>query len=195
MHGRTIGTGAILGRTLARAALAGLAAAALAAPAAAQPPAWAPAHGWRAQQPPPSWMWDPARGAWVDPAAARAQDWRDRRAIERAARRAYEEGYRDAMRQQGWQARTAGWGSDARFDPWAGARPLGRNDVVWRGRDGQLYCRRGDGTQGLVIGAIAGGTLGTIIAGDGQRRLGSIVGGSLGAIIGREIDRGNVRCS
>lgn len=158
---------------------------AVAAPASASPPPWAPAHGWRAQQPVAVVVPQPV---YADPRFVEVRG-KDRRAQERAARRAYEQGYRDALREQ------QRFGAQPAFyDPWGQARPLGRNDVVWRGRDGRTYCRRNDGTTGVVIGAIAGGTLGNIIAGDGQRRLGSILGGSIGAIVGREIDRGNVRC-
>src|ERR1044072_2658697 len=35
-------------------------------------------------------------------------------------------------------------------------RRLGRHDRIYRGGDGRYYCRRSDGTTGLVIGAIAG---------------------------------------
>ncbi len=166
---------------------------AMAAPAAASPPSWTPAHGMPAHAVPADFVYDSLGGSWVDPRFMREPDRRDRRAEDRRMRRAYEQGYRDALRQQGWDTRHAGWGSPA--DPWASAQPLGRRDVVWRGRDGRAYCRRSDGTTGVVIGAIAGGTLGNVIAGDGQRRLGSIVGGSLGAIIGRELDRGSLRCA
>ncbi|MFN7175400.1 MAG: glycine zipper 2TM domain-containing protein [Thermaurantiacus sp.] len=158
---------------------------ALAAPAAASPPPWAPAHGWRAQQPVAVVVPQPV---YADPRFTQVRG-SDRRSQQRAARRAYEQGYRDALRQQqrfGTQP--------AYYDPWSQARPLNRRDVVWQGRDGRTYCRRNDGTTGVVVGAIAGGTLGNVIAGDGQRRLGSILGGSIGAIIGRELDRGNVRC-
>lgn len=68
-----------------------------------------------------------------------------------------------------------------------------------QGRDywydnGRYYCRRADGTTGAVVGAVAGGTLGNILAGQGDKTLGSIIGGTLGAIVGKEISRGNARC-
>ncbi|KPP94975.1 hypothetical protein [Erythrobacter sp. HL-111] len=61
--------------------------------------------------------------------------------------------------------------NDRRWDDrrWEGRR-LGRRDRIWRGRDGRFHCRRDDGTTGLVIGA------------------------GVGALLGREIDRGDVRC-
>jgi len=71
-------------------------------------------------------------------------------------------------------------------------RRLARDDRIYRGRDGRYYCKRNDGTTGLVIGAIGGGLLGNAISrGD---TLGTILGAGGGALLGREIDRGNVRC-
>ncbi len=72
-----------------------------------------------------------------------------------------------------------------------GERRLGRNDDIYRGHDGRYYCRRGDGTTGLVIGAIGGGLLGNAIGGNA---LGTLLGAGGGAMLGRSIDRGNVRC-
>ncbi|MBQ1540475.1 MAG: glycine zipper 2TM domain-containing protein [Caulobacteraceae bacterium] len=66
-----------------------------------------------------------------------------------------------------------------------------RDDYIYRGRDGRYYCRRNDGTTGLVIGAIGGGVLGNAIGGD---TLSTLLGAAGGAVIGRSIDRGNVRC-
>jgi uncharacterized protein YcfJ len=57
-----------------------------------------------------------------------------------------------------------------------------------------VQCRRQDGTTGLVVGALAGGTLGNVIAREGDKRLGSVIGGTLGAVLGNELARGNVRC-
>lgn len=70
-------------------------------------------------------------------------------------------------------------------------RRLTRDDQVYRGRDGRYYCRRGNGTTGLVIGGVAGGLLGNAIAGG---TLGTLLGAGGGALLGRSIDRGNVRC-
>jgi len=92
-----------------------------------------------------------------------------------------------------WQGDQRGWDpshsyrSDRRYKE----RRLGRNDYVYRGRDGRYYCRRNDGTTGLVIGAIGGGLLGSAIGGN---TLGTLLGAGGGALLGRSIDRGNVRC-
>jgi hypothetical protein len=81
-----------------------------------------------------------------------------------------------------------------RQDPRYGERRLAPNDRIYRGRDGRYYCRRSDGTTGLIVGAIAGGILGNIIAPGGSETLGTILGAGAGALAGREIDRDNVRC-
>ncbi len=67
-------------------------------------------------------------------------------------------------------------------------------DRIYRGSDNRYYCRRSDGSTGLIIGAIGGGVLGNAIAPGGSRTLGAILGGSLGAILGSSIDRGSVTC-
>src|SRR3546814_3832862 len=46
-----------------------------------------------------------------------------------------------------------------RDDPRYRERRLSRNDRVYRGRDGRYYCRRSDGTTGLIVGGLAGGVL------------------------------------
>ena len=75
-------------------------------------------------------------------------------------------------------------------------RRLGNNDRVYRGRNGQYYCRRNDGTTGLIVGGLAGGVLGTAIAPGGSGLLGAILGGAGGAVLGKEVtrDRNDVRC-
>ena len=74
------------------------------------------------------------------------------------------------------------------------ARRLGRNDWIYRGSDDRYYCRRDDGTTGLIIGGISGAVLGHIIAPGGAKTLGTIVGAGTGALIGRAIDEGDVVC-
>ena len=73
-------------------------------------------------------------------------------------------------------------------------RPLTRRDYVWRGRDGRYYCRRDNGTTGLVIGAALGGLLGNQVAGKGDKTLGTIIGAVGGGLLGRAIDRGDLKC-
>ena len=73
-------------------------------------------------------------------------------------------------------------------------RRLSRGDNVYVGRDGRYYCRRSDGSAGLIVGGLAGGVLGNIIAPGGSKTLGTIIGAAGGAAIGASVDRGEVRC-
>jgi len=73
-------------------------------------------------------------------------------------------------------------------------RRLSRNDRVYRGQDGRYYCRRSDGTTGLIVGGVAGGVLGNVIAPGGSDTLGTILGAIGGAAAGRAIDRNGTRC-
>lgn len=73
-------------------------------------------------------------------------------------------------------------------------RRLGRDDRVYAGRDGRYYCKRSDGSAGLVIGGVAGGVLGNIIAPGGSKVLGTLLGAAGGAAIGSSVDKGEVRC-
>ena len=79
---------------------------------------------------------------------------------------------------------------DRRYRP----RRLYRSDLIYRGSDNRYYCRRDDGTTGLVLGGIAGGALGHIIAPGGSKTLGAIVGAGAGALIGRALDDGEIVC-
>lgn len=68
------------------------------------------------------------------------------------------------------------------------------NDQIYRDANGNYYCKKPDGTTGLIVGGLAGGVLGNIIAPGGSKTLGTILGAAGGALAGRAIDRGNVRC-
>lgn len=61
----------------------------------------------------------------------------------------------------------------------------------WRGRDGRTYCRRNDGTTGLIVGGVAGALLGRGL--DNGGATGTILGAAGGALAGRAIDRGGSR--
>lgn len=80
------------------------------------------------------------------------------------------------------------------YDERRDAQYIGEDTRLWRGDDGRYYCRRNDGTTGLIIGAAVGGLVGNEIAGRGDRTLGAILGAAGGALLGREIDRGDYRC-
>jgi hypothetical protein len=83
-----------------------------------------------------------------------------------------------------------------RDDPNYQERQLSSQDEVYRGEDGRYYCRRSDGTTGLVIGAGVGALTGRAIDGGRNRATGTIVGGVLGALIGRQVERSqdDLRC-
>ena len=72
--------------------------------------------------------------------------------------------------------------------------PIYRDTRIWRARDGRYYCRKEDGTTGLLIGAGVGGLIGNEVAGRGDKTLGTLLGAVGGALLGREIDRSNSRC-
>ena len=67
------------------------------------------------------------------------------------------------------------------------------NGPTWRGRDGRTYCRRPNGTVGLIVGGAAGALIGREIDGGRNRTAGTILGAAAGALIGREVDRGSRR--
>lgn len=74
-------------------------------------------------------------------------------------------------------------------------RRLGTSDEIYRGSDGRYYCRRSDGTTGLVVGAIGGAAVGNVIDGGRDRVAGTLIGGALGALLGKSIDQNSdVRC-
>ena len=117
--------------------------------------------------------WDRQEDRWD-----RREDRRDRREDRYDARNGY------------WDAARYYQRDDRRY----GSQRLGRNDRIYRGSDNRYYCRRDDGTTGLIIGGISGGVLGHIIAPGGSKTLGTIIGAGAGALIGRAIDDGDVVC-
>jgi len=85
-----------------------------------------------------------------------------------------------------------------RDDPRYQERRLSADDQVYRGSDGRYYCKRSDGTTGLIIGAAAGGILGNVIDGGRHRTGGTLIGGALGALLGRSVEQNSaandIRC-
>ena len=63
----------------------------------------------------------------------------------------------------------------------------------WRGDDGRYYCKRSNGTTGLIVGAAAGALAGRAIDTSGERATGTILGAAAGALLGREVSR-EVKC-
>ena len=65
---------------------------------------------------------------------------------------------------------------------------------TWRGSDGRTYCRRSNGTTGLIVGGAAGALVGRAIDTRGERTTGTILGAVAGALLGREVQRSRSRC-
>ena len=74
-------------------------------------------------------------------------------------------------------------------------RQLSYNDRIYRGSNGSYYCRRSDGTTGLIVGAGLGALLGNQLNIGGSTTLSTLIGGAAGAVIGRELQRGQLQCS
>ncbi len=82
------------------------------------------------------------------------------------------------------------------YRPGGQERVLAADDRVYAGNDGRYYCKRNDGTTGLIVGGAAGGVLGNLIAGGHSKTVGTLLGAAGGALAGRAIDQnsGEVRC-
>jgi len=65
---------------------------------------------------------------------------------------------------------------------------------IYRGSNDRYYCRRSDGTTGLIVGAAVGGLLGNQIGRGDSSTVATILGAGAGALLGRAIDRGDVSC-
>lgn len=127
----------------------------------------------------------------------------DRRGSRQDERRAYAAGYRDASRRNGYQGFVSckypvygrvTYGSPVLYHAGAQRTLSTRKGPYWVGANGRIACRRDDGSTGVIVGALAGGTLGNILAQSGDKKVGSIIGGTLGALLGKELDRGNGTC-
>lgn len=68
-------------------------------------------------------------------------------------------------------------------------RSLRYDEQVYRGSDGRYYCKRNDGTTGLIIGGATGALLGNVIDGGRNRVGGTLIGGALGALLGRSVEQ------
>lgn len=118
----------------------------------------------------------------VPPALADQGRGRGRGHVKQEERREEREAYWDASKHYRHDER--------RYHP----RHLGRNDRIYRGSDNRYYCKRDDGTTGLIVGGITGGVLGNVIAPGGSKTIATIAGAGLGAIIGKAIDEGDIVC-
>ena len=89
----------------------------------------------------------------------------------------------------GWRDKDRHDRYEVRYD-----RRDSRRGRVWRGDDGRYYCKRDNGTTGLIIGAAGSALIGREVGGGRDRTLGTILGAAVGGLLGREIDRGEARC-
>ncbi|ASY43622.1 hypothetical protein CA262_12520 [Sphingobium sp. GW456-12-10-14-TSB1] len=144
-----------------------------------------------------------------DRRADRRDDRQDRRADRRDDRRDWRRDRRDdrrvAYRRPGrvvyrydWNRPDPRYGRSYRPDRYyrAGYAPIrvDRRTRIYRGYDDRYYCRRSDGTTGLIVGAALGGLLGSQIDRGQSNVAGILIGGGAGALLGREIDRGGLNC-
>jgi len=60
---------------------------------------------------------------------------------------------------------------------------------TWRGSDGRLYCRKPNGTTGLIVGGATGALLGREVDRRGSRATGTVLGAAVGALLGRHVQR------
>lgn len=98
--------------------------------------------------------------------------------------------YNDTRDEQGYDA-SRYYRSGNNYQP----RTLSSDERVYAGNDGRYYCKRSDGTTGLILGAAGGGILGNVIDGGKSRTVGTLLGGALGAVAGRSIEQSQqVRC-
>jgi hypothetical protein len=86
--------------------------------------------------------------------------------------RGYEEGYYAARNEY------RGDRYESRYD---------RGPREWRGSDGRTYCRKSDGTVGLIIGGAGGALIGRAVDTRGERATGTILGAAAGALIGKSL--------
>ncbi len=154
------------------------------------------------------------RQAYRDASRYRQSDYRSRQAADRmdrafSAYRSELDRYQQTVRSPGYASNggynngysSNGYVDNYRDDPNYDAtryyrdgqydeRVLAADDRVYRGSDGRYYCKRTDGTTGLIVGGGGGALLGNVIDGGRSRAVGTILGGVLGAVAGRAVERG-----
>ena len=135
-----------------------------------------PGQGWRQDQR------EDRREERQDRRDDRRDDRQDRRADRRDDRRDHRREVRDyrQYRNYDWNRPERGQRYDAqryyRDGRYYQPQRVTRNTRVYRGGDGRYYCRRNDGTTGLIVGAAIGGLLGNRIDNGGSGLLGTLIG-------------------
>ena len=64
---------------------------------------------------------------------------------------------------------------------------------TWRGADGRTYCRKPNGTTGLIVGGAAGALIGREIDNGRSRTTGTVLGAAVGALLGRHVQRNVIK--
>ncbi len=125
------------------------------------------------------------------------RDWRDDRRHDNGRHNGWKRPGRTVYNYD-WNRPDRRYGTRYRADRYytSGYEPIRvtRNTRIYRGYDDRYYCRRSDGTTGLIVGAALGGLLGNQLDRGGSNLLTTLIGGGAGALLGREIDRGGVSC-
>lgn len=123
---------------------------------------------------------------------------RQRMAAQRQQSHAYAQGYRDGARNNRAPVYSSHPYVQTRAPVYYSTPPRYSNashpNQYWWGQNGRMNCRRSDGTVGTLVGAVAGGVLGNMIAQQGDKQMGTIIGGALGALLGNQVATGNLSC-
>ena len=92
---------------------------------------------------------------------------------------------------QRWNGdRDGNWDPSSNYRDRNYGRPIDENERVYQGSDGRYYCKRSNGTTGLVLGAVGGGLIGHALGGG---TLGTLLGAGGGALLGKNLDQNNDR--
>lgn len=135
----------------------------------------------------------------VTPALAQHHGRHDRGHYDRGHHdRGHHYGSRAQWRHYDWNRRPPGYSHyyADRYYVGQGYHPVRvtRYTRIYRGGNGRYYCRRSDGTTGLIVGAALGGLLGNSLGYGDSRLAATLIGGAAGGLLGREIDRGSLSC-
>ena len=133
------------------------------------------------------------------------RSWRDRDDRDWKREGRHDNGRHNGWRRPGgvvysydWNRPDRRYGSRYRPDRYyrSGYEPIrvDRQTRIYRGYDDRYYCRRSDGTTGLIVGAALGGLLGGQLDRGYSNTAGILIGAGAGALLGREIDRGGLSC-
>lgn len=113
--------------------------------------------------------------------------------MKRQRSQAYAQGYRDGARANQYY-RDPRYSQNYMYRTPPRYSSSGYQNQYWWGQNGRVSCRRPDGTVGTIVGAVAGGMLGNMIAQQGDKQIGTVIGGALGAVLGNQVAKGTAQC-